>query len=118
MAASAAFQDFVRDLLVGLGPLSIKRMFGGAGIFCGDAMIGLIADDTLYLKTDERLAEAYEAAGSEPFVYEAKGKTTVLSYWRLPDSAMDDPEEALGWARRSLVPAEAAAAKKRRSATG
>jgi DNA transformation protein len=32
---------------------------------------------------------------------------------RLPDSALDDPGEALDWARRSLVPAELAAAEKR-----
>ncbi len=31
---------------------------------------------------------------------------------RLPDAALDDPEAALAWARRSLVPAEAAARKR------
>ena len=36
-----------------------------------------------------------------------------MPYWRLPESALDDPDEAAGWARRSLIPAERAAAEKR-----
>ena len=88
-------------------------MFGGAGLFLDDAMFGLIANETIFMKTDDDLARAYADAGSEPFVYSGGGKTTEMSYWRLPDSAMDDPDEALDWARRSLIPAEAAAAQKR-----
>jgi TfoX/Sxy family transcriptional regulator of competence genes len=26
-----------------------------------------------------------------------------MPYWRLPDSALDDPDEARGWAERSLA---------------
>ena len=88
-------------------------MFGGAGLFYDDAMFGLIIDETIFMKTDEELARAYREAGSEPFAYSGGGRTIEMSFWRLPDSAMDDPEEALDWARRSLAPAEAAAAQKR-----
>lgn len=111
MTASAEYLAFVRDLFSGLGPVTTRRMFGGAGVYLDDAMFALVADDTLYLRTDAGLAEALAAEGSEPFTYGAK--ETRLPYWRLPDAALDDPDEALGWALRALVPAEAAAAEKR-----
>ncbi len=110
MAVSPEFSEHVRDLFAGLGTLTIRRMFGGAGLFIDDALVG---DETIYMKTDDDLARAYADAGSEPFVYSGHGKTIEMSYWRLPDSAMDNPNEALDWARRSLVPAEKAAAEKR-----
>jgi len=110
VAASAAYAAFVRELLSGLGPVRTRAMFGGAGVYLGDAMLGLIADDVLYLRTDAPLAEALAAEGSEPFVHETRGRVVTMPYWRLPAEALDDPDEALAWARRALVPAEAAAA--------
>ena len=68
MAVSPEFAEHVRDLFVDLGPLTIRRMFGGAGLFIDDAMFGLVADETIFMKTDDELARAYKAAGSEPFV--------------------------------------------------
>jgi len=114
VAVSAEFAAHVRDLFGGLGPIDIRRMFGGAGIYLGDAMFGLIYEDGLiYMRGDAGLGPDYEAEGCEQWVYEGKGKPVAMPYWRLPDSAMDDSDEAIAWARRSLVPAEAAAAEKR-----
>ena len=113
MAVSEEFAEHLRDLFGALGQLHIRRMFGGVGLFIDDAMFGLVGDETIYMKTDDELARAYSAAGSEPFTYSGSGRSIEMSYWRLPDSALDDPDEALDWARRSLVPAELAAAQKR-----
>ena len=114
MAASPDFVSFACDLFADLGPVRSRRMFGGAGLFLGDAMFALIADDTLYMKTDDALARAYAAEGSDPFTYQTrKGARGVMAYMRLPEAAMDDPDLALDWARKSLIPAEAAALEKR-----
>ncbi len=114
MALSREFADHLRDLFGALGPVETRRMFGGAGVYLGDAMIALVIDDTLYMKADAELARAYAEAGSAPFSYDTrKGVRTIPGLMRLPDSALDDPDEALDWAQRSLVPAELAAAKKR-----
>lgn len=114
MAADPDFVAFALDLFSGLGDVRARAMFGGAGIYEGDAMFALLADERIYMKTDPDLSEAYAAAGAEPFVYEtAKGPREVSGFMSLPDGALDDPDEALAWARRSLEPARAAAAKKR-----
>lgn len=105
--------DFVEELLADLGPIRIKRMFGGAGVYAADVMFALIADDELYLKADETLAAALEAEGSEQFTYEMKdGRASKMKYWRLPSAAADDPDAASDWARRALdVALKAKAAK-------
>ena len=77
-------------------------------------MFALVIDDTLSMKADPELARTYSQAGSAPFCYDTRnGVRTIPGLMRLPDSALDDPDEALDWARLSLVPAELAAAKKR-----
>jgi len=113
MALSREFAEHLRDLFGALGPIATRRMFGGVGVYLGDAMFAIAVDDTLFMKADAELARAYAALGSEPFSSAAgDGRKTIPGLMRLPDSALDEPEEALAWARRSLVPAEAAAAKR------
>lgn len=122
MAESAADIAFACDLLSGMGPVSARRMFGGAGLYAGPVMFGLIDDGRIYLKTDAALQDDLKAAGALSWIYtEHKGPKAGIpqetSYWSLPDSALDDPDEAADWGRRALAAAEAikAAALKRRS---
>ncbi|GHE02832.1 competence protein TfoX [Defluviimonas sp. 20V17] len=116
MAADPALIAHLRDLFAGLGPIEVRRMFSGAGLYAeGDAMFCLIAHDAVYLKTDDATRPLFEAAGAEPFAYEMNGRTRSLpSFMTLPESAMEDPDEALRWARLALPPAQAAAQEKRR----
>ena len=113
MGVSPEFSEYLHDLFGPLGPIRTQRMFGGAGIWLGGAMFAIVVDDTLYMKADAELARAYADAGSAPFSYATRdGARTLTGFMRLPDSALDDADEALDWARRSLLPAEAAAAAK------
>ncbi|MEO1038294.1 MAG: TfoX/Sxy family protein [Pseudomonadota bacterium] len=104
MSVSSAFLDFACELLGGLGPVRSRRMFGGAGLYAADVMFALVADDTIYLKADDALAEALEAEGSGPFIYDGgkSGKPMAMRYWRMPEAALDEPELATEWARRAL----------------
>ena len=94
--------DAIRDLFASLGPIRIRRMFGGQGIYLGEVMFALAAAGELYLKADAATLDAFRNAGSRPFTYERQGRTARLNYWRLPDAAMDDPDEAARWARLAL----------------
>lgn len=106
------FHDFVRELFVGLGPIQIKRMFGGAGGYADGVMFLLIADNTIYLKADDELKAELRGEGSGPFVWTPQngprvGEQVEMSYWRLPDGALDDPEEATRWGKKALSVATA-----------
>ncbi len=110
--------ELAQDLFAGLGSIRIKRMFGGAGVYAGEVMFALIADDTIHIKADASLARALEAEGSGPFVWvpprgPKAGQAIAMSYWRLPDAALDDPELACEWGRRALDIARAGAKPKR-----
>lgn len=115
--AKDSFHDFVQELFAGLAPVQVKRMFGGAGGYADGLMFLLIADDTIYIKTDEALRAELAAEGCGPFVWEPqsgprKGEKVDLGYWGLPDSAMDDPDEAVRWGAKALAVAKAKAAAK------
>lgn len=115
--AKDSFHAFVQELFAGLGPVQVKRMFGGAGGYADGVMFLLIADDAIYLKTDEALRAELREEGSGPFVWEPqsgprKGEKVDMGYWRLPDSATDDPDEAARWGAKALAVAKAKAAAK------
>lgn len=103
MTASDAFVELLKDSLHGLGPIGVRRMFGGAGVYAGGVMFGLVADDTLYLKADDETKAAFEAEGLAAFAYESNGRTIALSYWRIPERLLDDPDELLIWAETALA---------------
>ena len=103
MAVSKDFSAYVAELLGALGPIRIKPMFGAAGVYAHDLFFAVIDDDTLYLKVDDEIEARFREAGSEPFVYRARDGTELqMGYWRAPEAAMEDPDEALSWARLSL----------------
>ncbi len=41
MTITPLFKEFVEELFAPAYPVRIKRMFGGAGIFSGNVMVGL-----------------------------------------------------------------------------
>jgi DNA transformation protein len=103
--------EFIRELFSPFGPVTVKRMFGGAGIWSEGLMFGLVFDGAIFLKVDEGSIPDFEREGSKPFVYtRAKSKGRVdrasLSYWRLPERLYDDPEELAVWAGRALAIAQ------------
>ncbi len=103
--------EFIRDLFAQFRPVTIKRMFSGAGIFADGLMFGLIVRDVIYLKADETSIADFEREGSEAFTY-TRGKSTgcprrhALPYWRLPERLYDDPDELAVWAARAFAIAE------------
>jgi DNA transformation protein and related proteins len=118
-----SFHDYVKELFAGLGPVQVKRMFGGAGGYADGVMFLLLDNDTIHIKVDDALKVEMRTAGSGPFVWTPQsgpraGERIDLGYWRLPDSALDDPDEAVIWGRKALAVAKAkAAAKKPKSKT-
>ena len=108
------FHEFVAELFAPMGSVSIRRMFGGAGVFRDGLMFALLGDDTVYLKTDARLRADLEAEGSAPFIWikPSTGEAIDMGYVSLPSCAMDDPDEASAWAKRALAVAKAKAAAK------
>lgn len=102
-------EDAIADLFAAFGPVAVRRMFGGAGLYADGLMFALWAGDAFYLKADAALAEDLKGRGSVPFSYVAKGVTrTMGGFWSVPEEALDDAEDLAALARRALFVAHAA----------
>jgi DNA transformation protein len=105
MAVSKQFKDYICELLSGIGDVSTRAMFGGAGLYCDGVMFALIAGDRLYIKVDEPMKVVLADLGCGPFMVDfGKGKEPkpMNGYWSMPEGALDDAEEACMWGQRAL----------------
>jgi DNA transformation protein len=115
MVASDSFAAFLSEQLAPLGRITMRRMFGKTGVFCDGLMLGMVTDNTLYLRVDDDNRAAFqEAASSPPLNYRKKGETIDLSFWRAPERLFDEPDELVTWARIALAAAHRVAAKRGR----
>src|SRR5258708_20559486 len=53
MASEKAFMWFVCERLRGAGEISWRRMFGEAGVYFQDKVVGLVCDNQLFVKPTE-----------------------------------------------------------------
>ncbi len=95
------FLEYVLELLEPAGNVTSARMFGGHVIRKDGLPIALVIRDEVYFKVDGSNRADYEAIGSEPFTYEAKGKIITISNWKLPVDELEDPERMKEWVEKS-----------------
>lgn len=96
-------EDDLRDLFSGLGDVSVRRLFGGKGIYHNGVIVAVFLRDELRLKGDDVLAPELEAAGGRRWTYThaRHGRQVSMPYWSVPESALDDPDEMAAWARKA-----------------
>ncbi|TWT12654.1 TfoX/Sxy family protein [Reyranella sp. CPCC 100927] len=117
MPAGHGFTDFLFEQLTPLGHITARRMFGKTGVFCDGVMLGMIAENTLYLRVDDHSRAFFqEASTSAPLNYKKAGTTIDLAFWRIPDRLIDEPEELVAWARVALAAAKRVSARRPRRA--
>mgnify|MGYP005999391915 FL=1 len=89
--------ELIRDMFDSLGEVTIKRMFGGKGIYHQGRILALEVDGEILLKADAQSAPDFVDAGAGQWVYDGKNKPVAMPYWSIPDQALDDPEELAKW---------------------
>ena len=102
--------EALKALFEPFGSITVKRMFGGSGIYAEGLCFAIETDGEVFLKTDALSRADFSAADSAPFTYVAKGKSRPTSYWSLPAIAHDEADELRRWARTGLEAARRAAA--------
>lgn len=53
MASKQSTVDFILDQLTAAGVVTARKMFGDYALYCNGKVVGLICDDTLYIKITE-----------------------------------------------------------------
>ena len=69
-------------------------MFGGHGVYSEGLCFAIQIRVEAFLKCDSQSQPSFVAAGSSPFVHNAKGRPMTTSFWRLPADAHEEPEGA------------------------
>ncbi len=113
MAAARQLALEFADRLRVIGPMSVTRFFGGAGLSKDGVQFCFVIEGVLYLRVNDANRPEYEALGAAPFTYATRSKTVrVTSYYALPDSIAEDGEALLRWAVRAVHAAGSAKPKK------
>ena len=105
MAEPTEFVSKILRVLVPLGEVNVKRMFGGYGVFLDGAMFALISrNEELFLKADDVNKAAFEDRGSR-----THGR---MPYYSPPPEALESWQEMEPWARGAVDASRRAKKKK------
>jgi DNA transformation protein len=120
--AGADFANHCMELLVPLGPVLARRMFGGFGLYVDGLFLAIISRGELYLKADALSQSRYVDAGCEPFRYSKSGKdgrqeVASLNYFRPPEETIESPALMLPWGRLAMEAALRSANAKPKAST-
>jgi DNA transformation protein and related proteins len=111
MERDDGFVDHVLELFAPAGRATARRMFGGHGVYVDGTMCAIVFDGRLFLKADAGTRDAFAAAGCAPFVYTGQKAPIEMSYWSVPEAALDSAEAMGPW----LAWALAASARKKKN---
>jgi DNA transformation protein len=74
-------------------------MFSGAGVYRDGVFFALATSDGgIFLKCDPEIEQRFRDGGSRPFTYGRDTRKVTMSYWSLPEAALDDPDALKEWA--------------------
>lgn len=113
MPVGPAFLQYVLEQLERLQGVRQRRMFGAVGLYRDSVFFAVIDDDTLYFKVDDTTRPDYESRGMQPFRPYRNKPDVSMTYYTVPADVLDDAEELVIWARRSV--SIAAVPKKRKA---
>lgn len=100
MSVSSGYRTYILDQLAAVPALSTRRMFGGVGLYSGESFFALIDDDVLFFKVDAANRDDYVARGMKAFM-PVPGQASS-GYYAVPEDVIEEAEELVRWARRSV----------------
>ena len=109
MPVSQTFRELALDQLGRCTRgLKSRSMFGGVGIYAGSLFFALLAEDRLYLKTDETSRPDYEARGWPAF-FPFGDASKPMHYHEVPLEVIENAGELQPWVDQALAVAQRAA---------
>lgn len=96
-----SFVEHFMNYLLPHGPITVRGMFGGFGIFYDKVIFAIVIGQELYFRVNEEIREDFEKRGSEQFVYEGIRKPVGMPYFTLPESILKNPKTLKQWIDRS-----------------
>lgn len=98
MAGPAFDPDFLVDLFAPFARVTTRRMFSGHAVYRDGIVFALAIRAGIFLKADAQTAPTFADEGLAPFSYATRaGEKVLTSYWRMPDTCLDDEDELRRW---------------------
>jgi len=112
MLNQSSLAGYVTEQLGFLGPITNRSIFGAIGIFIEDRLLGIVADDGLYLHTGPVNRADYAARGCRQFKPYPNAFDLTTDHHAVPQDVIDDVAQLKIWGERALqATIEAARAK-------
>jgi DNA transformation protein and related proteins len=108
MPYSNDYLQYVLEQLAGLRGAVSRRMFGGAGLYHEELFFGLVFGDVLYFRVNDENRPDYEALAMARFRPYKDKPYLSFNYYEVPAHVLEDADELVSWAQRSLKAAAAA----------
>ncbi|WP_420320970.1 TfoX/Sxy family protein [Flagellimonas sp.] len=78
-----------------IGSITMKKMFGGHGVFHDGKMFGMVdSKGAAFLKTNDSLSKTFENAGAR--------KHGKMPYYSIPEAVLKDHKMLMEWAEKSI----------------
>jgi len=98
---SSAFRSFIEEQLADIPALKVRHMFSGFGIYSGEVFFGIIHQETLYFRANDRTKKRYEDAGTTFFTAPGS-KKALKNYYEVPLPVLEHRRKLFEWAKESI----------------
>jgi DNA transformation protein len=114
MSYDEGLYALVQEALEPLGPVTMRKMMGGATLYLDGTVFAILAEDEIWFKSDAEADAVWDAEGCERFAVTFKdGRVDTMNYRRGPTDVYDDPDAMRRWAALAQQAGLRGAAKKR-----
>ena len=102
MAISDSFRDYVLEQLAGLGAVTWRRMFGGAGLYAEGVFFAVLDNDQVFFKVNDDTRPDFLEMGAGPFDPMPGREQPSKGYFEVPVLILEDRARLVEWARRAV----------------
>lgn len=95
------YKNYILDQLRLVSDIRVKRMFGSFGLYMDGVFFGILSDNCLYFKTNDKIRDKYEKLGMKPFQPSVKQK--LKNYYEVPPEIVEDPYSLKEWSEESAT---------------
>lgn len=114
MSIDEGLLAWVQDALEPLGPVSMRKMMGGATLYLDGTIFAILVGGEIWFKADVETDAVWDAEGCEKFSVTFKdGRVDVMNYRRAPDDVYDDSDAMQKWAQLAIEAGTRGAAKRK-----
>ena len=97
--ADPTYLEYVLDQLSRVPGVEARAMFGGHGLYAGEAFFAIVHRGRLFFRVDDASRGDFEARGMAPF--RPGAKQTLKRYYEVPPDVVEDDAVLARWARRA-----------------